>query len=80
MSEQTVYIALTLLVLAIVALVVFVFGKGKRGKALTPLAGIALAFVVAALLFGEDRLIGYALMGAGVLLALIDMFRRSKNG
>jgi len=77
--STTVYIALTIAVLALVMLVVFVFGKRKRGKALTPLAGIALAFVVAALLFGEDRLIGYALIGAGVLLALIDMFRRSKG-
>lgn len=77
--STTVYIALTIAVLALVMLVVFIFGKSKRTKPLTPLAGIALAFVLAALLLGEDQLIGYALMGAGVLLALIDMFRWSKN-
>jgi hypothetical protein len=40
------------------------------------LASLAFGFVVAGIVFGNDnRLIGYGLMGIGVLLAVLDIFR-----
>jgi hypothetical protein len=46
-----------------------------------PSRGAFLAFplIVAGILFGENRLIGYGLMGAGILLAFIDIVVRYKN-
>jgi hypothetical protein len=42
-------------------------------------AFLALPLVLAGILFGENRLIGYGLMGAGVLLAVIDIIIRYRN-
>jgi hypothetical protein len=78
MHTSQIYIALSIIVLAIVGL--FAFLLGKRGaNRLTPLAGIAFGFVIAGILFGEKRIIGYGLMGIGVILAIMDIVLRSKG-
>jgi hypothetical protein len=53
--------------------------KNKKEKRLTPLAGLAFGFILAGIFFGDNRLIGYGLMGVGVLLAIVDIFNKSKN-
>jgi len=35
--------------------------------------------VVLGIVFGEDRLIGYSLIGAGVLLSIISAFKLRRN-
>lgn len=79
MNTSQVYIAVTIAALVIVALLVFFVSKGRRENRLTPLAGLAFGFVLAGILFGDDRLIGYGLLGVGVVLAVVDMFNRSKS-
>ena len=79
MNISQIFIAVSIIVLAIVALLVFIVSKHKRENRLTPLAGLAFSFVLAGIIFGENRLIGYGLMGVGVLLAVIDIFNRSKS-
>lgn len=79
MESSTVYLAVTIVVLAVVCALVFLTGRGDRRNRLTPLAGLALAFVVSGMLFGDGRLVGYGLIGAGVILAVVDMIRRSKG-
>lgn len=74
----TAYIVVSIIVLAVVALLVF-FATAKRENRLTPLAGLAFGFVLAGILFGEDRFIGYGLMGIGVILAIVDIVKRSKS-
>lgn len=80
MDISTAFIATSVAVLAIVAMLVFVVRRGHRENRLTPLAGLAFAFVVAGIIFGEDRLIGYGLMGIGVILAIVDIVDRSRRG
>jgi uncharacterized membrane protein len=75
-----IFIAVSIAVLAAIAVLVFFVGKGRRENRLTPLASLAFAFVLAGILFGDDRLIGYSLLGIGVILAVVDMFRRSRSG
>jgi hypothetical protein len=79
MNASQIYIAASIAVLAVIALLVFVVRKNRQENKLTPLAGIAFGFVLAGILFSEDRLIGYGLMGVGVILAVFDMFKRSKS-
>lgn len=78
-----VYIAMALVAVAIIALLfVFMSRKNKsQKKKLSKLEGLAVSLIVAGIVFGEDRLIGYGLMGGGVLLAVIDMIMelRDKN-
>ena len=78
MDASTSYIVLSIAVLAVIALLVFfVGGKGKSGK-LTPLAGLSFGIILAGLFFGGERLIGYGLIGFGILLAVIDIIRKMK--
>lgn len=79
MTPQQAYVAVAIaaavVILAVIALVV---GRGRKGKALT---GLALAFVLAGLIFGGNRVVGYCLLGVGVFLAVIDLVRKfKKNG
>ena len=79
MNTSQIYIAISIVVLAAIALLVIVIGRSKKQNRLTPLAGIAFGFILAGIVFGDDRLIGYSLMGIGVILAVIDIFIRSKR-
>ena len=79
MMISQMYITLSIIVLAIIAVLVFAVGKGGAGQRLTPLASFAFAFVLAGLLFGENRLVGYGLMGIGVILAIVDIVNRSRR-
>jgi heme/copper-type cytochrome/quinol oxidase subunit 4 len=74
-----IFIVMSVAVLAITVLLVFFIARNRKKNKLTPLAGLAFGFVLAGILFGEDRLIGYSLLGIGVILAVIDMFNRLKS-
>lgn len=80
MNVSQIYIAISIVVLAIIALLIFFVSKSKKEKKLTPLAGLAFAFILAGIIFGDDdRLIGYSLIGVGVILAVIDIFKKLKS-
>ena len=78
MDESQIYIALSIAVLAVIAIAVLFVNKNKKEK-LSKLAGLAFAFIIAGIVFGEDRMIGYGLLGIGVVLALADIMLRSKK-
>jgi hypothetical protein len=73
------YIVIAITALLILAILAYASFRSGRPQRLTPLAGLAFAFVLAGILFGEDRFVGYGLMGVGVLLALIDIIRKSRG-
>jgi hypothetical protein len=79
MSPSQIYIAISIAVLAIIALLVFFVNKNKKEKKLSKLAGLSFAFIIAGIIFGDDRLIGYSLIGVGVILAIIDIIEKSKS-
>lgn len=54
MDAYPVYIIISILILALVAL--FMYFASRR------------------IIFGEDRLVGYSLLGVGVLLAVVDIY------
>ena len=75
MNLSSFFIVISIAVLAVVALLALFTGKSKEKNKLTPLAGLAFGFVLAGILFGDDRLMGYGLLGIGMALAVVDMFR-----
>jgi len=79
MNISQIFIVVSIVVLAVIALLVFFVRKNERQNRLGPLASLAFGFTLAGILFGDDRLIGYSLMGVGVLLAVADIFNRSKR-
>jgi uncharacterized membrane protein len=79
MNTSAAFVAVSIVVLAIIAILVFVAGRNRGENRLRPLAGLAWAFVLAGLFFGENRVIGYSLMGIGVVLAVVDIINRSRS-
>jgi hypothetical protein len=53
--------------------------KGGQENRITPLDGLAFGFVLAGILFGSDRILGYCLLGIGMILGIIDLVNRSKS-
>lgn len=82
MDASQIYVLIGIVVLAIIAVLVFFVNKKKNKKheKLSPLVGIAFGFMIAGIVFGgDDRLIGYSLIGIGIILAIWDMIRKSKK-
>jgi len=79
MGASASYIVISILALAVIALFVFFIRKDKRETKLTPLAGLAFAFILAGILFWDSRLVGYSLFGVGIILAIVDIVLKFKN-
>jgi hypothetical protein len=77
MDTSQSWIILSIAVLAVAGSLVFVVSGNRYEGRLTPLAGLAFGAILAGLCLGEDRLLGYTLFGVGLVLAVIDMFRRT---
>jgi EamA domain-containing membrane protein RarD len=73
------YILFAIVVLYIVAVVILRFSKVKNVQKISPIGGLAFAFVLAGLLLGQNRLVAYTLIGMGVVLAVVDIIRRARN-
>jgi hypothetical protein len=79
MNTTQIYILISIVALAAVAIFMFVAFRNKKVQRLTPLAGLGFGCIVAGMFFGEERLIGYSLLGIGVVLAIIDIIKRPKT-
>ena len=74
------YVAIAVGVLAVLAFLLLVVGRGGRERRLTPLAGLGLTCVVCGIVFGEEKVVGYAFFLVGILLAIGEAVRRSREG
>jgi hypothetical protein len=79
MNTSTIFIAVSIAVLLIIAVLFFFVNKNRKKTRLTPLAGLAFGFILAGILVGSNRVLGYTLMGVGLVLAVIDMFNKSNS-
>jgi hypothetical protein len=77
-TEGFVLVAIT--AIGIVVVILVAMGRaGHRRRRITPMGGVAFACVVAGLVLGDDGRIGYALLGAGVLLSVLDAVLRLRD-
>jgi len=80
MDASQTYILIGIIVLLIIGAIIFFVNKKKgKVKPITPLAGVAFAFILAGIAFGDTRLKAYGLMGIGVVIAIIDMIIKMKK-
>ena len=77
MSASQIYILISIIVLAIIAVVVFL--RRKEQKPLSTLNTLAFLLVFAGIIFVNNRLIAYSLFGAGIILSFIDIAKKSKK-
>lgn len=80
MDFSQIYILISIIVLLVIAILVFFAKKQGKERRFTSLAGLGLAFVLAGVVFGDSWIIGYSLIGAGVLLAGVDVFIKLRKG
>ena len=76
MNESQIYLVISIMVLAIIAILVLYAKKNKKDEKLSKLGGLSFACIIAGIVFGENRLIGYSLIGFGVILAIIDIVKK----
>lgn len=77
MNDSQVYVLISLFALAVVAIIALISGK-KRGKSLSNLTIIAFLLIIAGNMFSGNHLMGYSLMGTGLIIAFIDIIKKSK--
>ena len=73
MDASLEYIAISIAILAAVALVLYIVGRNKPREDLSGLVALSLALITAGIVFGENRTIGYLLIGAGIVFAIINI-------
>jgi uncharacterized membrane protein len=79
MPDGTIFLIIsTIAILAAVAFL-FLIKKGEHRNKIRSLGGLAFALIIAGILFGENRFIGYGLMAVGVVLSIIDIFVKAKD-
>jgi hypothetical protein len=72
---------ITIAVLTLIALAIFLSRRllRKDPTGLSSLAGLAFGFILAGIVFYEQRLLGYGLMGIGIVLSIIDIFNQRRH-
>ena len=78
MIMSQLYLAVSIVILAIIGVLEIAVNKNKTDRRLTPLFGLAAACILAGILFGEERFLGYGLLAVGVVLAVVDMIRKMR--
>lgn len=79
MDLSQTYISMAIVALLVIVLLLFFFSGNLKEKKMSKLASLAFFFIIAGIVFGEDKLVGYGLIGVGLVLALIDMIQKYKN-
>ena len=74
---EPLWIAISIIALVVIV-VLLLIARGKQYKKPSNLAILGMSLVVLGIIFGDDRLIGYSLIGVGVLLSVIDALRNRK--
>lgn len=78
MEVSQIYILISVVILFVIALFFFLNRK-KKQKRLSNLAVLSFIFVISGLLFGDDRLVSYSLIGTGVVIAVVDLILNKRK-
>jgi hypothetical protein len=75
-----VYLLIAIFVLATLAIFFIIVRKKTGQKQPSGIVFIGFLLIVAGIVFGEDRLIGYSLIGCGILLSVLDSIFHHRTG
>jgi lysylphosphatidylglycerol synthetase-like protein (DUF2156 family) len=73
------FIAFSVLLLVIIGILLLIAGKKRTEQQLSHLSLIGMVFIILGIVFGSDRLIGYSFLGAGVIIAVVDVVKNRKK-
>jgi len=78
MGASQIYILVSVVTLFVIALLFFLNRK-KKQKRLSNLTVSSFIFVISGLIFGENRLISYGLIGTGLVIAVMDIILNKRK-
>ncbi|QRN82135.1 hypothetical protein JR338_06705 [Chloroflexota bacterium] len=79
MPAGTIFMIISILALVTIVAFVFLIKRSSERKRLSPLTGVAFAFIIAGMLFEDNRFIGYALLGVGIIISVIDIIIKAQH-
>ncbi len=79
MNGSQYLIAISIVVLAVIAVVVIFMGKSRKENRLTPLASLAFVFIFTGIVLGNGQWFGYSLFGVGMILAVVDIILKFRK-
>jgi len=79
MPAGTIFLVLSILALVTIVAFVFLSKRASERQRLSPLTGIAFAFIISGMLFEDNRLIGYILLGVGIIFAVADIIVKAQK-
>jgi hypothetical protein len=78
METTSLYMLIAIIGLLVIPALYFAFHK-KQETRLSRLASLAFAFIIAGLFLSRKELVGYSLLGVGLVLAIVDIVQKRKN-
>ncbi len=77
-SSASAWIVYALVLLAIIFVMLMIKRK-ELPQRMSKLESLAFVLIIIGLFLAENRLLGYSLLGAGVILALLDILDKSRK-
>lgn len=77
MTPAQIFVAAVIIVLFFVMF--FIGNKNSKTKRLSILSSIAFVFIIAGIVFRENRIISYSLFVIGIILSAVDAYIKSKK-
>jgi lysylphosphatidylglycerol synthetase-like protein (DUF2156 family) len=74
---EAMWIAISIVALVVIV-VLLLIARGRQYQQPSNLAILGMCLVVLGIIFGDNRLIGYPLIGVGVLLSVIEAIRNRR--
>ena len=71
------WIAISIIALVVIV-VLLLIARGRQYQQPSNLAIVGICLVVLGIIFGDDRRIGYPLIGVGILLSVIEAIRNRR--
>ena len=74
---EPLWIAISIIALVVIV-VLLLIARGRQYQQPSNLALVGMCLVVLGIIFGDDRRIGYPLIGVGILLSVIEAIRNRR--
>lgn len=79
METTKIYYAIAIIGLILLVVFLFFFPRQGNWSKFKPLTAVAIGAVIVGYIFIDNKLLGYILIGSGLILALYDNLRKQKR-
>ncbi|MDP3966062.1 MAG: hypothetical protein Q8Q04_00850 [archaeon] len=73
------YLFVSLLAFLGISILAFLIKKNQKEREISFLEGLAFIFILVGIVFGEQKILGYSLISAGIVFVIGDIYVRIKK-